>query len=286
MANTGYDPAEYKAQQREQWSNAADGWRRRWPVFERAAQALSDRMMDLARITPGKRVLDVATGIGEPAMTAARRVGPSGSVVALDQAPRMLAIARERMRAGGLTNVECIEGDAETVALPPDSFDAVVCRWALFFFPNPVGTLARLRATLTAGGRLAAAVWGPPARVPQISLSFGVLARELGRPPAPPAGPSPFAFADPAPLEQVMRDAGFADVRSEPFTVTLDFPSADEYVGYLRDISATTRAMLAPLGPERQADIWGKIGVAAAAYADASGTIHMPNDCLLVVGQR
>src|SRR5579863_3634284 len=145
-ADTPFDPAAYKAQQREQWSNAAEGWRRQWATFERGAQPLSDRLMALAQVAPGQRVLDVATGIGEPAMTAARRVGPSGAVVALDQAPQMLAIARERIRDAGLSNVEFIEGDAETVALPPDAFDAVICRWALFFFPDPVGTLARLRA--------------------------------------------------------------------------------------------------------------------------------------------
>lgn len=86
-------------------------------------------MMELAHVAPGRRVLDVATGIGEPAMTAVRRVGPSGSVTAIEQAPQMLAVARERMQAAGIWNVEFVEGDAEVVALPPDSFDAVVCRW-------------------------------------------------------------------------------------------------------------------------------------------------------------
>src|SRR5215831_619345 len=70
-----FDPIAYKARQREEWSSAAPGWRRRWPAFEHAAQPLSDRMIELAQIVPGQRVLDVATGIGEPAMTAARRVG-------------------------------------------------------------------------------------------------------------------------------------------------------------------------------------------------------------------
>src|SRR5215469_7561447 len=120
MNNTQFDPMAFKARQREQWSNVAQGWRRQWAVSEKGTQPLSDRMMELAHVAPGMRVLDVATGIGEPAMTAARRVGPSGSVVALDQAPQMLEVARERMQAAGIQNVEFIEGDAEAVALPPD----------------------------------------------------------------------------------------------------------------------------------------------------------------------
>src|SRR5437763_16460962 len=102
MDDTPIDPAVFKAQQ---WSNVAQGWRRRWAAFEQGAQPLSDRMMKLAHVAPGQRVLDVATGIGEPAMTAARQVSPSGSVVAIDQAPQMLAVARERMQAAGIRTV-------------------------------------------------------------------------------------------------------------------------------------------------------------------------------------
>jgi enediyne biosynthesis protein CalE5 len=286
MGDTQFDPTAFKAQQREQWSDAAEGWRRRWAAFERGAQALSDRMMELVHVAPGGRVLDVATGIGEPAMTAARRVGPNGSVVALDQAPRMLAIARERMRAAGIHNVEFIEGDAETVPLPPDAFDAVVCRWGLMFFPDPTGMLARLRAGLVPGGWLAAAVWGLPERVPMISFPFAVLARELGQPPAPPSGPTPFALSEPAALERVARDAGFAEVGSEPFTVTFEFPSVDELLGHLGDVSAPLRAVMATQSPERQAELWGKLADAAVAFADADGVIRLHNECLIVAGRR
>src|SRR5215469_4283300 len=207
MDDTHSDPAVFKAELREQWSNVAQGWRRRWAAFEQGAQPLSDRMMNLAHVAPGQRVLDVATGIGEPAMTAARQVGPSGSVVAIDQAPQMLAVARERMQAAGIQTVEFIEGDAEAVTLPLDSFDAVVCRWGLAFFHNPVGTLARLRNSLVPGGWLAVAVWGEPSQVPIISLPFSVFSRELSQPPSPPSGPNPVALSEPTRLEQALRDA-------------------------------------------------------------------------------
>lgn len=289
MEHTQFDPAAFKAQQREQWSNVAPGWRKRWAAFEQGAQPLSDRLMELACVAPGSRVLDMATGIGEPAMTAARRVGPQGSVVAVDQAPQMLAVARERMQAAGIQNVEFVESDAEAVELPLDSFNAVVCRWGMMFFNNPVGTLARLRASLVPGGWLAAAVWGPPERVPLISLSFAVLTRELGQPPVPPTGPTgagPFALSEPATLERVARDAGFAEVQSEPFTVTFVFASADEMVGHLEDVAAPLRAVMAAQSHERQAELRGKLAEAAAAFTDADGTIRLPNACLIVAGRR
>src|SRR5215470_13537652 len=172
MGDPSFDPMALKAQQSKQWNEVAQGWRRRWATFERDAQPLSDRLMELAHIAPGQRVLDVATGIGEPAMTAARRVGPAGSVVAIDQAAEMLAVALERMQAGGVENIEFVEGDAETLVVEPASFDAVVSRWGLLFFQDPVAALTRFRASLVPGGWLAAAIWSSPERVPLISLPF------------------------------------------------------------------------------------------------------------------
>ena len=286
MSEEPFDIVTFKAQQREQWSNVAQGWRRRWIVFERGAQPLSERMMELAHVAPGHKVLDVATGIGEPAMTAARRVGPGGSVVAIDQAPQMLEVARERMQAAGIRTVEFVEGDAEAVTLPPDSFDAVVCRWGLTFFHHPVGTLARLRISLVPGGWLAVAVWGEPSQVPIIALPFSVFSRELSQPPSPPSGPNPFALSEPTKLEQVLRDAGFANVRCEPLTVTFEFASVEELLGHLRDVSAPIRMIIATLSPLDQTEFWKKLAETSTQFADADGVIRLPNACLVAAGQQ
>jgi SAM-dependent methyltransferase len=285
MADTPYDPDAFKAQLRDQWSAVALGWRRRWPVFERDAQPLSDRIIELAQVGPGMRVLDIATGIGEPALTAARRVGSSGSVVAVDQAPHMLAVARERFQAAGVSNVEFIEADAEAVTLPPASFDAIVSRWGLMFFTDPVSALTRLRANLVSGGRFVAAVWGSPQQVPMITLSFAALGGERGPAPGAFAGPGPFSLADPAALEQVARQAGYTDVRSEPWTVVFEFATTDDFTGHIEDVSAPVRAMMASQSPERQAELRGKLASAAARFITSDGAIRLPNQCLIVSGK-
>jgi SAM-dependent methyltransferase len=279
------DRADFKAEQREQWSTVAPGWRTRWAAFERGAQPLSDRMMELAHVAPGQRILDVATGIGEPAMTAARHVGPSGSVVAIDQAPQMLVMARERMQEAGISNVEFVEGDAEAVPLPQAVFDAVVSRWGIVFFQDPVAALARFWSSLIPGGWLAAAIWGPPEQVPMISLPFSVLQRRMG-PPPPLRGPNPFALSDPAKLAQVLREAGFAEVQGESCTVTFEFASVDELLGHLGEVSAPIRMIMATASQEDQAEFWKQLAEAAAAFMDADGTIRLANSCLLVTGQR
>lgn len=280
------DAAAVKAEQRKQWSNVAEGWQRQWAAFEHGAQPLSDRMMDLAHVAVGQRFLDVATGIGEPAMTAARRVGLTGSVTAIDQAPQMLAVARQRLKAAGIQNVEFIEGDAEAVTLPRDFFDAVVSRFGIMFFVDPVRALARMWSSLIQGGWLSVAIWGSPERVPMISLPFSVLGRDLQPVPSLPRGPNPFALSEPGALEQVLRDAGFAEVQSEPFTVTFEFESVEELIVHLRAVSAPIGMIMATASPDRQTEFWRKLAGAAAPYSDEQGTIRLDNECLVAAGRR
>jgi len=148
VPDQSFDVQRYKTELRRDWDAAAAGWKKWWPVFERAAQHVSDRLADLAGVKPGSRVLDIATGIGEPAITVARRAGASGRVVAIDQSAGMLAVAGERAAALGLKNIEFRESDAESLAISERDFDAVTCRWGLMFMPDLNAALTRLRDRL------------------------------------------------------------------------------------------------------------------------------------------
>ncbi|MDO8484125.1 MAG: methyltransferase domain-containing protein, partial [Candidatus Limnocylindrales bacterium] len=112
MSLQTFDPAAYKAGQRRDWTEAAEGWRKWWRRLEAMAGPVGDRLIQLAAVRPGHRVLDIATGIGEPAITAARLVGHAGRVVGTDISPGMLEVARERAAELGLGNVEFHEMDA------------------------------------------------------------------------------------------------------------------------------------------------------------------------------
>src|SRR5271156_5577747 len=117
MSDQNRDNLKIKGQQKAAWDDSAEGWKRWWPTFERAAQLVNDRLVELANVRAGDRVLDIATGSGEPALTAAHAVGQSGRGVAVDMSPGMLAIARERVDAARLTNVDLVESDAESLKL-------------------------------------------------------------------------------------------------------------------------------------------------------------------------
>jgi ubiquinone/menaquinone biosynthesis C-methylase UbiE len=150
---SSFDYEQFKIEQRQRWNSIAAGWKEWWQTIEITAQKVNDELIEIAEIKPGQKVLDIATGIGEPAVTAARKlVGLSspvnkindnekkkntGHVLATDISSEMLTIAKQRAAALGLQDViEFREADAEMLELPNSSFDVVLCRWELMFMPN------------------------------------------------------------------------------------------------------------------------------------------------------
>ncbi len=275
------DDTEYKTRQRRSWDDVAAGWEKWWPVFERYAQSVSDRIIELAEIGPGMSVLDVATGIGEPAITAARLVSDSGSVVAIDLSPEMLSIGRKRAEQLGLENIEFRKMDAEAVDQLDNRFDAILCRWGLFFLPDLKAALVKMRQRLASDGRLVAVVWGKPQKVPALSLPLNV-AREVLQRQLPP-GPSVFSLSDPAELKLTFEAAGFSHVHTEELTNTAEFESADEFIQFTQEVSAPVRLMLADQTHEKQAEIWNAIACAVAGqFAGLDGRVTMPMTLITV----
>ena len=145
MSAQKFDGSAYKAAQKDQWDSVAGAWEKWWPDIERGAQSASTALADAIGARPGQRILDVSTGIGEPAVTLARIVGPEGSIVATDQSASMLAVAGERIKEEGLGNIELVEADTEALNLPENEFDGAVCRWGLMFLPDLQAALGALR---------------------------------------------------------------------------------------------------------------------------------------------
>lgn len=281
-----FDPAKFKAAQRKEWAEVAAGWKQWWETHESGGQAISNHLVESADIKSGDRVLDIATGIGEPALTAARRVGRDGRVVATDQAPQMLALARSRATAEGLQNMEFLEMDAEELDLPEESFDVVLCRQGLQYFPSLVPTLGRVRRLLTPGGRLSAATWGEPPKVPYISLAMSTVGRCLRAPPPQPGIPGPFSLSDPNALEKAFTTAGFINIQSNRLTVTFQWSSPGDYTRFIQDIGAPIRALMASEPAERQTSIWQAVTEAVGPYVAQDGVVRLPAEAICIVGQR
>ncbi len=286
MSVPTFDAEQYKAGQRQQWDSVAQGWRKWWATIEKVSRNVNDRLMALAGVGAGHQVLDIATGIGEPALTAAKIVGAAGKVVATDQSDGMLQIARERAAEAELENIEFVVVDAGGLDFGEGAFDAATCRWGLMFMPDIEAALEKIHRSLKPDGRFVAAVWGPPEKVVGLSLAMGVVQKMLNLPPPPPEAPGMFKLGAPGAVEALLSGAGFGDVRTEALIVNFEFDSITDYVSFLRDIAAPIRAMLTQETPERQAEVWQAIGAAAGSYVNAGGQVSLPNETIIVYGQR
>ena len=123
----------FKQQIRAEWANAANvaAWRKWHPKFVIASRDSTNAIVQAAHIAPGMRVLDLASGTGEPSLTLARAVGTDGLVTATDLGKDMLKVAEENIRQEGLTNVTFQEADAHKLPFPDQSFDRATCRFGV-----------------------------------------------------------------------------------------------------------------------------------------------------------
>jgi enediyne biosynthesis protein CalE5 len=269
------DIAEYAAQQRANWNAISAGWAAWQDRFETAARPVTQRLLQLAPVRPGATVLDVGTGTGEPALSAAVAVGAGGRVVATDVADRMLDVARRR--AAGVTNVEFLEADAASLPMPHRPYDVVLSRFCLMLVADPAAVLRRLGAMLAPGGALAAAVWTGSARNPLIGLGFQTIAHRLGLAPSAPGAPGPFSLADPGRFTRLLHDAGFTDVLFDRVPIELRLDGAADYVEFTRAVTPPGLLARIPEDELRQ-----MLTGAVEAFADRTGAVRLRGEALCV----
>jgi ubiquinone/menaquinone biosynthesis C-methylase UbiE len=268
-------------QQRAIWDDVSVGWQRWREQFERGARTVTAKLLRDAAVAPGQSVLDIGSGVGEPALSAARIVGPAGRVVGIDLSPAMVVAARSA--TSGLANVEFRAADVESLDLPEASFDGALSRWSLMFAADRVRALRVVARLLVPGGVLAAAVWSRPQDVPTISLAFRVIAERLELGPPPP-GPGPFTMCEPDAVRAELDEAGFDEVEIDEVVVPFRFASVNEFVRFARDVlpPGMKRQLRERCGSVDDPGVWGGVEQAARSYQTAGGAISLPSVSLCI----
>jgi len=269
-----FDPVQYKATTRQQWEDAADAWHRWGPTLESWLGPATEAMFDSAGVISGARVLDVAAGAGGQSLAAARRVGPKGRVVATDISPTILTYAAKAAAEAGVTNIDTLEVDGETLdVLPADSFDAVISRVGLIYFPDQQAALAGMRRALRDGGRIAAVVYSTPDHNGFFSVPVSII-RERAQLPAPqPGQPGPFSLGSPGVLESVLAEAGFTDIHVRVVPSPLRLPSAVDCVRFERESFGALHQMLAGLDDAQRTAAWAEIETKLVQFETDDGFV-------------
>jgi SAM-dependent methyltransferase len=277
-----FDAAKFKTTTRAQWQAAAEAWHRWGPFLGEWLGAATDQMFDLARIAKGARVLDVAAGAGEQSIAAARRVGPSGYVLATDIAPALLDYTLADARAAGLSNVEARELDGEALTeLPEASFDAVISRVGLIYFPDQQRALAGIRHVLKPGGRFAAVVYSTPERNAFFSIPVGIIRRRAKLPPPLPGQPGPFSLGGDGVLAAAYERAGLTGIEVRKVDSPVRLASASECVRFERESFGALHQMMSSLNEAERADTWDEIERELRRFETASGFV---GPCEMIVG--
>src|SRR5262245_34890499 len=254
-----FDPALYKETTRHQWQEAAEAWRRWGPQLENWLGEATDLMLDLAEIGPGARVLDVAAGAGGQTLKAARRVGPAGAVLATDISSNIIELAAQEARSARLDNVATRVMDGENLDIADASFDAVISRVGLIYFPDQQRALRESRRVLRDGGRISAIVYSTPQKNAFFSIPVTIIRRIANLPPPVAGLPGPFSLGGSGVLEESYRKAGFEESVVRAVDAPVRFPSAAECVRFERESFGALHAMLANVSQAERDRAWAEI---------------------------
>ena len=233
-----------------EWRDSAFYWQKHIDTIRVMFAPLTHALIDKAGIVEGDSVLDVAGGSGEPSLTIAETVGPTGSVTCTDAVAEMVAAAQSEAQRRGLTNVAFQQCAADSLPFDSNSFDAVVSRLGVMFFPDPVAALREMLRVTKSGGAISLAVWDKSELNPFSYLINDVAARYFDVAPADPNAPGAFRFAEPGALARILKDAGAIDVKERVLKFHIAAPISPEQFWEMRsETSGTLREKLATLSP-------------------------------------
>lgn len=264
------------------WDRAGRVWVEQQALLDRMYQPIAKAVVDRADLRAGEAVLDIGCGSGATTFEAAWRVGPEGRAVGADISGALLELARRRAGEQGLEGVDFVHADAQTHDFGAE-FDAIVSRFGVMFFPDPVAAFANLRRALKPDGRLAFVCWRSPEDNPISQVPLEAAAPLLSEVPKfERNAPGRFAFADPERVRAILHEAGWRDLAIEP----LDDPTPVTFeelmtmslrVGPLNPILSNADAALSARVREAVAE-------ALSPYVEEGGA-RMNSACWLVTAR-
>jgi ubiquinone/menaquinone biosynthesis C-methylase UbiE len=267
------------------WQESAKYWTKHSDTIHKMFVPLTRALIDRAGIRKGQTVLDVAGGAGEPSLTIAETVGSEGSVTCTDAVAEMVEAARAEAQRRGITNVQFRQCVADSLPFADNSFDVVVSRLGVMFFPDSLKAMRELLRVLKPNGRLAFAVWGKSDLNPFCYLITRVMDQHVKSAPDPNA-PNAFRFAEQGTLASAMTQAGAIDVEEDVVTFDIAAPiSAQQFWAIRSQTSDTLREKLSKLSAKEQAQVATEVEQAVEEFFPAN-QMKFPAQMIIATGNK
>lgn len=284
MSQIAFDPIQYKEGTFSQWQSAAGAWSNYGGLLRRWLGPATELMLDMCEVGRGSRVLDVAAGAGDQSLQTAERVGARGYVLATDLSPAILERARENARGSGLA-LDTRVMDGESLDVPPESFDAVISRVGMIYFPDQQAALRGMKAALRPGGRVGAITYSTADHNRFFSTPVAIIRRRAKLPPPLPSQPGPFSLGDPQAIEAMLAKAGFRDIEVRRVDAPVRMPTAADCVRFERDSFGALHQMLSALGASEQEEAWAEIATALREF-ERDGAFEGPCELLVAAATK
>src|SRR3981189_859379 len=279
----------FRPRLKEEWTGerTVAAWRKWQAQIAAFTRGATEAILEAAHLRPGMRVLDLASGVGDPALSIAAEVAPSGRVTATDIGPGMISLAEELARKRGITNIEFREASAESLPFPDESYDVLTCRFGVMFFPDLPKALRECFRVLKPGGRAAFVAWGRKEQ-PFFTTTAGIVLKHVPVPPPPPDpdGPSMFMFGERDRLRRPPEAPAVRNVHEEDRIVAGRWASSvEEYWEQFKEVAAPFRPLIEQLTPEKMAQAQAEIFAALKKFWNGK-ELNMPLEIIIGTGIR
>jgi ubiquinone/menaquinone biosynthesis C-methylase UbiE len=280
-----FDPVKYKHTTHDQWQTAAEAWYRWSPTLNKWLGNATDKMLEMAGVAAGQKVLDIAAGAGEQSITAAKKVAPTGTVLATDISSNILKYVSQLAKQAGVNNIETKVMDGENLTLEDETFDVVISRVGLIYFPDQQKALREMLRVLKRGGKIGAMVYSTPDKNGFFSIPVSIIRKRANLPAPLPGQPGPFSLGAEGILEKAFEQAGFTHAKTARIDSPLRLPTAKECVRFEKESFGALHQMMSSLSGQEKESVWQEIEEELSKFESKNGFIG-PCEMVVAVGEK
>jgi ubiquinone/menaquinone biosynthesis C-methylase UbiE len=268
------------------WQISARYWEKYRTLIAQIFAPLTAALIEEARIGPGHKVLDIGGGSGEPSLTIASIVGPTGSVTYTDPVAGMVEAAKAEASRRGLKNIQFRQCSADDLAFPDRTFDLAVSRLSAMFFVDPPAGVRGMLRVIRDDGSVTFVVWGAKEANPFFTAVTDVIDQFVEAPPSDPNAPDAFRFSAPGKLAGILKEVGAKNVAERQLNFEIKAPISFEQFWQMRtEMSDTLREKMAKLAPAQLPTVKEAVADAVQGYF-GSGTMSFPALAMVVSGTK